>query len=749
MPTFDFPPLLWWGLPLVAAPLIIHFINLLRHRRVKWAAMDFLLASQKKYRTRVMLRQFLLLLLRTLAVAGFVLALAQPRWRQALGALLGGGRSLHVVVLDDSYSMGDVADGPRLAETSAFDRGRQGVERIVAELVAARGAGEVAVGRTSRLAAATAAFDLPPRPIGPAVVQELRDAAGRWLPSAGSAGPRESLEAAAATVGGGSTAATRVLWLVSDFRVRDWRATEETAAAFRQLADAGVELRFVDCAADATAAAAGNLTIERLEVAGGVPATGVLVPFEVTVRNDSTFAVRDVQVDLREDGAVRPGVRMPVIEPGQTATQRFDVRFDRPGGHLVEARLGPDAVAADNLRTAALDIVDRVDVLLVDGDPRGGGRTGDAFYVAAALAPGAGAPTGLQPRIEPPRALASLELGQFDCIWVLDVERLDPPEIAALEAYAAAGGGVVFFLGPRTSADWITRSLHRDGAGIFPVPLAGAVDLLPDTSAARVPDLVAADHPVVAVLAGQRNPFLDAVRVERYLAVERGFQPPADAGFRQLLALRTTAPLAVERPFGAGLVVAVLSTAAPTWNNWSRGNPSWVVVLLEMESHLARPRRRAASLTVGAPITVRLEQGIDEIDVDFAVPPDGVIVRQTATATGDGPLEARLVDTATPGGYSARWRRLDGSERERIVAVNVAADEGRLERAGRERLDRALAGIPYRYEAASDLRPATDSLAGVPLAKPLLLVLLAVLLLEQAVALTASYHPLTRRTRHT
>ena len=64
-----------------------------------------------------------------------------------------------------------------------------------------------------------------------------------------------------------------------------------------------------------------------------------------------------------------------------------------------------------------------------------------------------------------------------------------------------------------------------------------------------------------------------------------------------------------------------------------------------------------------------------------------------------------------------------------------------------EQLDEA--GIPYRYEAASDLRPATDSLAGVPLAKPLLLVLLAVLLLEQAVALTASYHPLTRRTRHT
>ena len=85
MPAFDFAPLVWWGLPLVAAPVLIHLINLLRHRRVRWAAMELLVASQKKYKTRILLRQLLLLALRTAAVAGIVLALAQPRWRSALG----------------------------------------------------------------------------------------------------------------------------------------------------------------------------------------------------------------------------------------------------------------------------------------------------------------------------------------------------------------------------------------------------------------------------------------------------------------------------------------------------------------------------------------------------------------------------------------------------------------------------------------------------------------------------------------
>ncbi|MCK5844092.1 MAG: BatA domain-containing protein, partial [Victivallales bacterium] len=38
-------PLLLWGLPLLAIPLIIHLMNRLRYRSVKWAAMIFLLKA--------------------------------------------------------------------------------------------------------------------------------------------------------------------------------------------------------------------------------------------------------------------------------------------------------------------------------------------------------------------------------------------------------------------------------------------------------------------------------------------------------------------------------------------------------------------------------------------------------------------------------------------------------------------------------------------------------------------------------
>lgn len=750
VPFFEFMPLIWWGLPLAAVPLVIHLINRLRHRRVRWAAMEFLLASQRRYRTRVLLQQVLLLALRTAAVVALVAALAQPRWRHALAGLLGRKATSHVVLLDDSGSMGELGDerdpaDPGGRRLSAFDRGRNVVERLGGELAAMPGRQELSVGLFSTLASGTSAEGpawLATRQAAtPAAVQRLRDELAASAATATAVGPSEAVAAAApaCTVDADEGC---VLWLVSDFRARDWTRSDDLVAALRRLAAAGVGIRLVDCASDPPVGA-GNLTIERLEVAGGVPATGVLVPVEVTVRNDRREMVRDVAVELREDGAGRPGVRIEEIPAGGSVSRRFEARFPAAGGHVVEARLPADTLAMDDVRRAVVDVVEAADVLLVDGDPRGGATAGDAFYLATALAPGSGAPTGLRPRIAPPRALAEGDLTSYDCIWLLDVPRLEPAEVAALEAYVKAGGGVVFFTGPRTDAAAVNSTLHRDGDGVFPVPLAGAVDLLPDADAAT-PDLVVEEHPAVAVLAGQRNPFLDAVRIDRSFAVESG-DDAASRGVRRLLSLRSGQPLAVEKPFGAGVAVAILTTAAPTWNNWARGNPSWVVVMLELEATLAQARRRAESLEVGRPVVVRLEPGIDETEVDFLVPPGGDLVRRTATVGTDGGLEARLDLAAVPGLYEARWRRLDGTERTRAFAVNVAADEGRLERIGRRRLDATLAGIPFRHDRADGVEAAVDGAAGVPLAGPLLLVLIAILVGEQALAYVASYHPTASR----
>jgi hypothetical protein len=84
--------------------------------------------------------------------------------------MLGGARTAHVVLLDDSYSMGDLSADGRIGDSSCFDRGRLVVERICTDLAAAPGQQEVAIGRfsafdTSRLEELkTKGQTLPPPP---------------------------------------------------------------------------------------------------------------------------------------------------------------------------------------------------------------------------------------------------------------------------------------------------------------------------------------------------------------------------------------------------------------------------------------------------------------------------------------------------------------------------------------------------------------------------------------------------------
>src|SRR5579864_3641010 len=116
------------GAALIAAPIIIHLINRMRYRKVKWAAMEFLLASQQRNRRRLLLEQLLLLLLRLLVVAALVMLVARPLIDPEKFSLFQGQKTHHLVLLDDSGSMRDRAD-----ETSAFDAALDVIRKIAAE----------------------------------------------------------------------------------------------------------------------------------------------------------------------------------------------------------------------------------------------------------------------------------------------------------------------------------------------------------------------------------------------------------------------------------------------------------------------------------------------------------------------------------------------------------------------------------------------------------------------------------------
>src|SRR4051794_11582921 len=105
---FTRPEFLVIGVLLISVPIIIHLINRLRFKRIRWAAMEFLLKAQKKSRRRLIIEQLLLLMLRCLLVAlAALLVLGFKGCADDNPLAFGGQVTVHVVLLDDSLSMGD------------------------------------------------------------------------------------------------------------------------------------------------------------------------------------------------------------------------------------------------------------------------------------------------------------------------------------------------------------------------------------------------------------------------------------------------------------------------------------------------------------------------------------------------------------------------------------------------------------------------------------------------------------------
>src|SRR3954471_9996689 len=90
---------------LISAPIIIHLINRMRFKRIRWAAMEFLLKAQKRMRKRLIIEQLLLLALRCLLIA--LAGLLVCRFIGFTGAFEAGKPNLHIALIDDTLSMHD------------------------------------------------------------------------------------------------------------------------------------------------------------------------------------------------------------------------------------------------------------------------------------------------------------------------------------------------------------------------------------------------------------------------------------------------------------------------------------------------------------------------------------------------------------------------------------------------------------------------------------------------------------------
>ncbi len=757
---------LTWGFLLALLPLLIHLINMMRHRRVKWAAMEFLLQSYKKHRRWIWLKQLLLLLARMAAVVLLVAMLAQLKTRDQWLALFGGKATHHYVLLDDSYSMSD-----RVAGQSAFDASRQVIASIVQGAKSADNPQKLTLLRYSQArgggdVSANSAADFNSEVIDSEFDLTLEKKQRSWEPTDLALGPRDALGMLRELLGQAKDE-TAIVYVLSDFRVKDWGTPAELRTALEEVKKTKADIHLVNCSRSRDP----NLSIVEILPADDTRAAGVPLFVNVKVKNFGATEASKVQLKLsstfyppedltKTSPESRAGVRedlatllLEKIGPGETLTRRVQVYFPQPGKHVVRASLPEDPVEADNHRWCVIDFPDGEKTLLIDGSI----EQKHAYHLDAIFHPLDKSNTGILGEVKPAsflRDIAADALRQYATIYLLDVASLEDGAVTSLEEYVRAGGGLAIFAGPDMNITFYNNRFYKEGMGLFPLPLLAVMDLPPPLDP-NEPDIELVRHPIFSFFLDQTNPLIRGVKIDRYLAAKKDWKPEPNSGTSVIASLRNKSPFIVEKKFGEGTVVTCLTTVSPEWNDWAK-NPSLVVLALKMEAYLASARRLDDPRLVGTPIDIALESSKYRPELSFTLPKPKSEERlkldrqatqpeagKTALAASLGRGQSR--DTDHAGIYEAWPRTTKGEIAEpdiRRWALNVDPEEGDLAPVDSKDLLTKLDPVKVTWHQAESYEQQDLSSNGYNLSQVLMIGLICLLIGEQLLAYSTSYHPL-------
>lgn len=532
-----------------ALPLLIHLWSRRRHRETPWAAATYLAAAFRRRRWRLFLEQGGLLAARCAILVFVAVAAARPYLDAASPAAAARERLHHVLVLDGSYSM-----SYRTGEKSAFQRAQQVAGQVVAEAVSGDGFSLVLMASPPRVVIGDVSFDLA------AVRQEIESLAPTPttidLPAT-IAEVQHLLDRAQAE----HPRVTRTeVVLLSDLRRAGWPLDSPAAAkALARQAQAIAEsaaLRVIDVGS----ADHENRAIVAVQTPP-VVLVGEHAELKAQIHNDGPVPQAGVSVELLIDG--RSVQQQTVDLPAAlTRTVSFKQQFSDAGWHGLEIRLPPDRLPEDDRRFHALEVRERLQVLLIDGKPSSRPLGGAADYLAAALQPKRGKESGwrIHCEVRAESALLEQSLSNFQAIYLCNVGHVAAAEALALDRYLQSGGNVVFFLGGQVDASRYQSALLSpgpEGTRILPARLGEVVS----RGTERL-DPLDYRHPVLSVFRGRLGASLLDMPVFRHFRL----QPVDRARARTVLALAGGDPLIVEEPILQGRVVVVATAADLSWS---------------------------------------------------------------------------------------------------------------------------------------------------------------------------------------
>ncbi len=677
-------PLMLLGVGAVSVPIIIHLMNRRKFQRMAWAAMRFVLASIKKNQRRLRIEDLILLILRCALLTLLAVALSRPTVRGAMAGMFGSGRIAAVLVLDNSASM-STTDGV----AARFEQAKTAAEQTLDALPGGTAVAVLLANDATQALIAEPTFDrnLVRRTIRNA---ELSDRSTDLLPAF-----REARRILA-----NRTGSQRELYVFTDHQRSAWR----------ELPSLGEVLGDGENAVRATVVLVGsaetrNLAVSDLRLASGLAPVGRTARLEARVTNHGAEAATAVRVNVSMDGLPPSDeATIAVIAPGESQTVALHARPATAGYHAFTASIAADHVPFDNQRTIAVRAIERINVLLVDGDPGIEPRDAETFFLRNALIPVAATEADrwfIQTRTVSAASLPTARLEDYDAVVLANVADLSAGTVEALAPFLRRGGGLVLFPGDNTQAAYYDKVLYAE-RHYLPAPYGEAEGDAKDADKAIALQDKNFEHPIAALWNDPASGRPSAAGFRRIMPLkpaEESNVGPDAGGPQVVLRYADGRPAVMERPWGLGRVVQFSSTADTAWNNLPTRTPGvYLPLLYRVLGSIIQRQDEALNVVAGQPMTWRAPNELLGTDALIETPGGAKGTRAgRKIEQRDRGVVLRFDDTGRAGAYTAT---IDSQpQREVIFAAQPDPAESSLDELQPSRLQTLAAKarvIEYR-----------------------------------------------------
>ncbi len=423
-------PFVLLGLAAAGIPIILHLLNIRKLRTIEFSTLTFLKELHRSKMRKVKLRQWLLLLLRTLIVILVVLAFSRPALKGTLAGLGTHARTTIVIILDDSYSMslrGERDTYLKQAKTAALglaDMLKEGDDALFIRL-----------------------SDLPLAAIGEPThdIRRLREAVRLTEVSFKHRTVDDALGLASHLLKQ-SKNFNREVYVFTDNQKTTVlnRHSPENAETAARFFDPGVRIFFVPLSGQPFE----NVGIANVEILPSLFQKGKPFTVRADVRNYGSASVQNRLVNLFLDGA-RIMQKSVTLAGGQHAFVEFVATPLRAGFVPGRIALEEDAFDFDNERYFTVNVPERVAVILSSSDPK------SSAYIRLALTAhnedASSTPVALTE--VPPQQLTYSALVRADVVILSNVASLSPLQADQLKEFSSQGGGIIFLPGSLVDVD--------------------------------------------------------------------------------------------------------------------------------------------------------------------------------------------------------------------------------------------------------------------------------------------------------